>query len=580
MKNKINYDRQKPSSEEINAGKNFDGLLQQFQAAGGAGAAAGASKIKPLWKKGWFAGTLATAAALAVGLTLYFNQNEVSGTGSKGPGVTDNNSNNTTTRQPEFANSVQAPSACIAPPLAGLDIPYNTFKVKGDKGSKIQYSSGSRINIPAHAFVDEKGNPVNGEVDVRYRELRDPVDFFLSGIPMAYDSAGQKYHFESAGMIDIAAFKDGKVVYMNPSKKVEIQLASDNASTAFNLYQLDTAKHNWTYLGKDKVTTEKAGDPKVEAEVKLAAKKNETDQNIKQLETDRDQKVAQVESQIPFPAGMPQPPRKVNKKKNRFDLDMNYTEFPEMQTYKGVVWEVDENSKKFNREVYDIEWEDVKLMRGEVKDSYQMVVKKGLRTEKIDVYPVFEGVEYEKAIADFSKKYTQYTTTLNNRKAEEDRLRKEYEEQMRGQRLAYQKYQDEIKQQLSSLTMTDKVFRTFQILNFGVFNCDSPMMYPKGADVMATFTDESGKQLFCQTKLYLVDKARNGLFTYYANPEKSFRFNPSASNIIWTVSNGKLHTLMPDEFAKIGTSGRQQVKLNAVAKEFESPEEMRAYFGI
>lgn len=598
MKKKINYDRQKPSSEEINAGKNFDSLLQQFNASAGQGAAA--PKAKPFWKTGWFAGSLAVAATLAVSLTLYFTRNEVAGTGSDQPGVA-NNGNGPTTRRPELLpNTVEASAACIAPPFRNLDIPYNSFKVKSEKASELAYPSGSRIRIPAGAFVDEKGQPVAGEVEVKYRELRDPVDFFLSGIPMAYDSAGVKYHFESAGMIDIAAFKNGKVVYMNPAKKVEIQLASDNPSTAFNLYRLDTASHNWIYLGKDKIEPkdksvlpgdENLASIKAKADLQLAEVKSVNDKTVARIEAVRDEKLAQLETRMPLPQDIPQEPKKASKTNHRFNVQLDYSEFPEMKAFKGVLWEVDQTAKKFDRKIYDIEWEDIRLVAGEKQGAYVAVLKKGLRTEKIDVYPVFEGRNFEEAQAEYQKKFAAYNNALTNRKAEEKRLREEYESQMRAQQLAYQKFQDQIKKQMAqaiedfnkqfaSMSTDQQVFRIFNISGFGVYNCDSPHLYPTGADIMATFTDESDRQLVCKTQLYLVDKARNGMFTYYANPEKSFRFSPTAENILWTVANGRLYTYMPDEFEKLPVSGPQQVSLKPVNKEFKTPDEMRAYFGI
>lgn len=51
-------------------------------------------------------------------------------------------------------------------------------------------------------------------VKITYREFADPIDFFVSGIPMEYDSAGRKYNFESSGMCEINAYKDDIAVLL------------------------------------------------------------------------------------------------------------------------------------------------------------------------------------------------------------------------------------------------------------------------------------------------------------------------------------------------------------------------------
>jgi hypothetical protein len=577
MKNyKVNIDRTKPTSEEINAGKDFDKLLGMLPAT--AAVTAGAAAKKSFWKSGWGITTLAAATvAVATGVVLLFNTGGASDNTANNNGANGNNGVDNV-RQPS-ANSVQTPGAFIAPPLAGVDVPFDTYRVKSEKGGKLDPSSGSHIIIPAGAFVDNAGNPVKGDVEVRYRELRDPVDFFVSGIPMHYDSAGTRYHFESAGMVEIAAFKDGKVVYLKPDKKVEIQLASDNSSTAFNLYKLDTNARNWSYLGKDKVTQEQNDNPLQLADQKIAAKKQETDAVIKGLETERDNKIATVVKTTVLPE-KPLEPRKSDKTKNRFNVLFDTKEFPEMANFKDVVFEVDESQKPFDRGLYGIKWEDVQLLKGNKENTYIVSLKKGIRIEKIDVYPVLAGKNYDEAMKKFTSQMDSYNTALATRKQAEENLRQEYSKAINEQRAVYQKYQDAIRKEFQSQTVSSQTLRVFQVASFGVYNCDSPMSYPNGGVVNALFTDEQGKQLTCNSNVYLVEKGRDALFTYYKNPEAAFRFNPGAKNLIWTVSDGKLFTLMPDQFAGMPVSGDKDIVLKKVEQEFKTADEMRRYFGI
>ena len=138
----------------------------------------------------------------------------------------------------------------VKPPISTVDVPYTDYSVDASKGDTVVYRSGSIILFPPNAFVDENGKPIEGNVQVKYREFADPVDFFLSGIPMDYDSGGVHYNFESAGMCDIRAFKDGEPVYVNKAAKPEINIATQNSDLAQNLYYLDTVSKKWINRGK------------------------------------------------------------------------------------------------------------------------------------------------------------------------------------------------------------------------------------------------------------------------------------------------------------------------------------------
>ena len=124
----------------------------------------------------------------------------------------------------------------IQPPIPGAEMPYLTYRVSAKSGGVINYPTGSVIIIPANAFVNNNGQRVNDSVDVQYREFHNPLEIFLSGIPMNYDSAGKSYTFESSGLCEVLAYKDGVPVFVNPKSKPEINLVSDNNSQTHNLY--------------------------------------------------------------------------------------------------------------------------------------------------------------------------------------------------------------------------------------------------------------------------------------------------------------------------------------------------------
>ena len=93
----------------------------------------------------------------------------------------------------------------ISPPLQAYAVKNQSSMVNANTGEIISTRCKSRIEIPVNAFVDSRGNVVEGNVKVDYREYHDFHDIFLSGIPMDFE----KGMLESAGMIEINASQNG-----------------------------------------------------------------------------------------------------------------------------------------------------------------------------------------------------------------------------------------------------------------------------------------------------------------------------------------------------------------------------------
>jgi hypothetical protein len=59
----------------------------------------------------------------------------------------------------------------------------------------------------------------------------------------------------------------------------------------------------------------------------------------------------------------------------------------------------------------------------------------------------------------------------------------------------------------------------------------------------------------------------------------SFSFDPKAKNMLWTVENGVLYWLKPNQFEDLqGSSGMSNLKLTRVDEKFTTVEEMKKYF--
>ncbi len=397
----------------------------------------------------------------------------------------------------------------IKSPCNGADIPYESFSLTSEIGGELSYSSGSKLIVKPNSFVDENGNPVNGEIVVLYREFHNPVDFFVSGIPMNYDTLNEKKYFESAGMIDVLAFKEGKPVFLNPGKKLNVELQSQYDGTDYNVYFLDTVSKKWNYIGKDKVISEP----------------------LKALKTEKKEVVVSVTQNMAAP-------RLANKSKHRFNMDVNLNQFPELASYKGIMFEVSDLNTNFNSKLYNVEWDNAILSESNIVGNYNLKLFKEDTSFSFIVYPVFEGVNYEKAMLDFkskikfsneqvqNKKQTSVVATKNSTKPNAD----------------LSVFMPENK------TVKD-IKRAFEINKFGVWNCDKFTDMPHGQNVVGEYADAAGNKLDF-ISLFFVDKSKNALFDI--NPSKKWTYNPKSENLLWGVlRDNRVAVFSPPQFRKL-----------------------------
>lgn len=132
-------------------------------------------------------------------------------------------------------------------PLEGTDEKPLSFVVSATKAQTIDLGNGGSIEFPDNAFVDQKGKPVKGKVDIKWQEFHTLGDILMSGIPMKYDSSGVQYDLVSGGMFTINASQKGKPVEIAPSKKVNVSVASIQDTPCYNFYEIDEKTGVWNY---------------------------------------------------------------------------------------------------------------------------------------------------------------------------------------------------------------------------------------------------------------------------------------------------------------------------------------------
>ncbi|MEW6470356.1 MAG: hypothetical protein AB1458_15685 [Bacteroidota bacterium] len=606
MKKKVNKNREKLSSEEIAKRRDFGSLMKQFAA------------VKPVQKpfyKTW--GFISGAAAVVVGTVatvVYMNMNSPASEQRQAETATQAAPQGDYTYNHSDSVKFVGKAPFINPPFKNLDKEFNTYKVDASKKTEISYPSGSKVIFPKDAFMDAAGNIVKGEVEVKYREFHDPVDFFLSGIPMTYDSAGKTYTFESAGMLELYAFQNGEVVRVNPSKRIDIELASRQKGK-FNVYQLDTAGKNWVYKGVDKVKEPVKQDTKEMNKDTVLLASQITQQSTTLVYPDQlDSKgyvwpydsltapvkkakneVQDVQNDIAkIEQTKPVQPKKVDPKRYTFNIDVDPKEFPELAVYKNLLFEIgpDKENSFWKPEMGKVTWDDALITEHKKGESYLLTLKKGKEKRKLIVYPVFEGANYDVAVNEYMKKLEEYNKVLGQKKEEEKKKQADYEAQVKKmkeeQKLQQQKMKEEqkkqqemMKQQQQVMQQSNKVTRLFTIDGFGIWNCDTPRSFPKGAVVKATFTDQTGGELILPV-IYQVDRIMNALFTYYGGAViEQFRYNPQSGTQVWAVTlDGRLAVASESDFRNGPVSGSKSFKMKLFDANLNSESEIRKILNI
>jgi hypothetical protein len=454
------------------------------------------------------------------------------------------------------------------PPVKGVDVPYKEYQVDAAKGDTLVYYTGSIIFFPPNAFVDEAGKPVTGNVQVKYREFKDPIDFFLAGVPMRYDSAGVQYQLVSSGMLDIRAFKDGKPVFVNKASKPEINLASENNFKDHSLYFLDTVQRKWINRGGNTVL-----EPK---------KLNATSGIVSASET-----VDMVEE--------PVKPSKADNKSPVLKIEVDPSSFGEFAIYRNQKFQVDENKTPFNKKDSEEEWNNLELLKGAQKGSYMAKFSNAKKSVVYAVKPVFQGEDYEAAIKVFDIEYARYKQKLQER-AEKELAQKNYRKKadhaafvkdsilnagiiesnkkiemlnaiiarknidIKVQNLMIAKKNDEIKRKkelnakktveyIKELEMADKigkVYRSMIIDGFGLWNCDVATRQ-KTVSVIANFKNKKGNELFLQN-ITVINKSLNSILEVAG---EFMLIVPDTDNMILGTYEGKLAYVSFEEFKKL-----------------------------
>ena len=382
----------------------------------------------------------------------------------------------------------------VVPPLEGVDVQFATYKVLAEQGKTIETATGTTIIIPKGAFKDANGNPVTGEVEVMYREFHDASAIIASGIPMT-NSEGDEY-METAGMFEINGEQNGAAIAVADDKQIEVKMGSFVAGENFDFFHFDKKACNW----------ETKGTAKPEKNIK------------KQVKLNNLTKVPQK----------PTKPQKFNEDAFVFDLNVDYSSFPELRAYHGVVWQYNGNDAAKNPEtnswVFKENWKDIELKSVDTKKGkYKLVLSNSEKSFTTDVVPALKGMDFDKAMKLFADKNANYEKMKTTRIEEEERIAQEAD-----------------------------LVRTFRVSNFGIFNWDV-WKAPNRKRCLASFDfgQETDKYIN-KISVFLVTGSQRSVVRYYPNTFDKFSFDPNDDNLLIAVLPGnKVAYFKAEDFKNI-----------------------------
>jgi hypothetical protein len=520
-KRKLLKDRDFPGPEQINKYQDFDRVFNNY------------GVVKKLLLKKGFLWTGAVIGTALVAGAAYLGISNVSGIKTNDAQV-----------------SIAPVETFVQPPIPGKEIAYAVYRVSSRDGGVLNFPTGSSITIPPNAFYLASGENIGDSIEIKYREFHNPLDIFLSGVPMEYDSAGLVRTLESAGMLEILASDQGKALTLNPGKPIEIKMASLNNEKRFNLYELDTVKKTWVYKGKDELV-----EP-----VKMPVPRH--------FEPSKEKEPAPEKTIRPALA---------DPQKFRFTINYDKKDFPELEAYDDVQFEVTDNH--FKPVYYKINWKKITLHCTEKEGVYTIRLIKADTTISLEARPVFEQENYEAALKKFEARHLS---------ASEQREVKDKEAQ---------KAVDEVNHELASYNSRAFIgaafenagisvaFRKFTIQSLGYHNIDFPIppVLSYAYNLLRAVQDKSTSSpgVAADRKyndIYLVQKGRNAVFRFRRG--EPLRLNPNEKNLVWTLTNqGQVAFFRISDYTKLMNGGDNTIAPEVAPDQTLAFQEIRNFSG-
>lgn len=157
-------------------------------------------------------------------------------------------------QEKKVTNKVKKEKPFIQSPFKDVDVAIETFSIDPSRKAVIRTKNGSQIIVEAQSLIDSDGNPIKDKVELYFKEFMSPSEIMSSGIPMMYsDNTTDPAPFQSAGMFELnASTISGKAVQISTENPIKVELSSYRNENGFSNYFLDTVQKKWRKIGEEK----------------------------------------------------------------------------------------------------------------------------------------------------------------------------------------------------------------------------------------------------------------------------------------------------------------------------------------
>lgn len=425
------------------------------------------------------------------------------------------------------------------------------FQIDPNKDTLLQLTAkGTVLHIPKNSFVDAKGNTVTNKVEINFKEYRNAADMAFSGIPMTYTKGGEELNFDSAGMFEINGRSEGKEIAIAPDKSLSIDYHLAKKNDSIDFYRLKKDQSNWELVSN------------IEPEVIEIPSDNAMNNLVKPIKAEEnDDRIIAIAFE---------------------DRKM----LPELQQFHNVKFRVADKSDFDSKELEGI-WYDVDLKKTKTPGEYQVFfwgTNRNFEGVQVSYFvnPVYEGSDYDKALAAYEKKFAQIDSIRilerekaiaiskeqrkeEIRQAEEQRKenerwlaeqkriqdqwnedQKQYQEKMAEER---KKQNEEFQKIIQANQTYNGIVSNLSIRGFGVYNCDGIYRVPKTISISASYIDENQQPIVGPRLVSMIDLRYNGAFSFPAN---NFRCGTEGEIVLLLFAdNNKLYLLDKGKFQEM-----------------------------
>lgn len=457
-----------------------------------------AAQVKQRSKlKVYFGMAAGTGIAAAIALLIWFGV--FTGKSKEMPVVTQN-------KKVESSDSLVIAGQSFSPPAS-----LKYLQLETQKDLNLNLGQNLSIKIPAGTLVDETGKSPAGTSIIAYKLLQGAEDLLSGQVPLVIEEQNGEMALNPRFMFEVYA----PGLKVAEGKAIEIEASGINSC---NLYSCSKSNAVWKI--------EQILDNESEKEVLL----NEVGSSSASTNIPMQSADGLVESgnsislKEPVQQG-PEPlkPRLRNPSIPGFEIVVDKQKYPELASYKNVVFEVKQSNDDIGFE--DFIWEKITVDKTPTAGEYKVTLSDRNRTVSCIAYPVFtKTAEYRKAMAEYNK-WKANVVTASAPAKETDHAPKAAQDQFRGQAAT-----DKAVPVISNGARRSKNLK-IKVSHLGMFALANPKEYLPGTEKVKKlkFTIENSAEIpeiIYQTSSYGNEK----LQTSYNNREGKGWLNVTDNN--------------------------------------------------